>query len=66
MLSEKLGPDWRQQLLPWSEQPALAALPLGSYATAADGSQRQDVQQRLAACQVALLGPDPLWDSLAP
>lgn len=66
VLSEKLGPDWRQQLLPWSEQPALAALPLGSYATAADGSQRQDVQQRLAACQVALLGPDPLWDSLAP
>ena len=64
VLSEKLGPDWKQKLVPWSEQPALAGLELGSYATAADGSQRQDIQQLLAEYRVAVLAQDPLWESL--
>lgn len=66
VLSEKLGQDWRQKLIPWSEQPALAGLELGSYATAADGSQRQDIQQLLAKFQVAVLAQDPLWTGLNP
>lgn len=64
VLSEKLGPDWKQKLVPWSEQSALAGLELGSYATAADGSQRQDIQQLLAEYRVAVLAQDPLWESL--
>ena len=57
-LSENLGDDWRADLLPWTEQPALAGLDLGSYATTADGTQRQEVQQRMAAYQVAVFDPD--------
>ena len=47
-LSEKLGTDWQTKLIPWSDLPALSALELGSYATAADGSQTVDVQSRFA------------------
>lgn len=66
-LSEKLGADWKSRLIPWSQQPTLSALDLGSYDTAADGSQSVDVQSRLAGCSVAVLDEtDDLWRALVP
>ena len=64
-LSEKLGADWQTKLIPWSSQPALSELELGSYNTAADGSQRIDVQSRFAGYSVAVFEPsDTLWQAL--
>jgi hypothetical protein len=64
-LSEKLGADWQTKLIPWSDLPALSALELGSYATAADGSQTVDVQSRFAGYSVAVFDfSDELWQAL--
>ena len=64
-LSEKLGADWQAKLIPWSSQPTLSGLELGSYNTAADGSQRIDVQSRFAGYSVAVFEPsDALWQAL--
>ena len=64
-LSEKLGADWQTKLMPWSDLPALSALELGSYATAADGSQTVDVQSRFAGYSVAVFdASDALWQAL--
>lgn len=64
-LSEKLGTDWQTKLIPWSDLPALSALELGSYATAADGSQTVDVQSRFAGYSVAVFdASDALWQAL--
>lgn len=64
-LSEKLGADWQTKLIPWRSQPALSALELGSYATAADGSQTVDVQSRFAGYSVAVFDfSDELWQAL--
>ena len=64
-LSEKLGADWQTKLIPWSDLPALSALELGSYATAADGSQTVDVQRRFAGYSVAVFDfSDELWQAL--
>ena len=64
-LSEKLGADWQTKLIPWSDLPALSALELGSYATAADGSQTVDVQSRFAGYSVAVFdASDALWQAL--
>ena len=66
-LSEKLGEDWESKLIPWSQQPTLSALDLGSYNTAADGSQTVDIQSRFAGYRVAVLdASDPLWLALNP
>ena len=64
-LSEKLGADWQIKLIPWSSQPALSELELGSYNTAADGSQTVDVQSRFAGYSVAVFDfSDALWQAL--
>mgnify|MGYP000005925244 FL=1 len=64
-LSEKLGADWQTKLMPWSDLPALSALELGSYNTAADGSQTVDVQRRFARYSVAVFdASDALWQAL--
>ena len=64
-LSEKLGADWQTKLMPWSDLPALSALELGSYVTAADGSQTVDVQRRFAGYSVAVFdASDALWQAL--
>ncbi len=64
-LSEKLGTDWQTKLIPWSSQPALSGLELGSYNTAADGSQTVDVQSRFAGYRIAVFDPsDALWQAL--
>ena len=64
-LSEKLGADWQTKLMPWSDLPALSALELGSYNTAADGSQTVDVQRRFAGYSVAVFDfSDELWQAL--
>ena len=64
-LSEKLGADWQTKLIPWSDLPALSALELGSYNTAADGSQTVDVQRRFAGYSVAVFdASDALWQAL--
>ena len=64
-LSEKLGSDWQTKLMPWSDLPALSALELGSYNTAADGSQTVDVQSRFAGYSVAVFDfSDELWQAL--
>ena len=66
-LSEKLGENWEAKLIPWSQQPTLSALDLGSYNTAADGSQTVDIQSRFAGYRVAVLdASDPLWLALNP
>ena len=66
-LREKLGENWKTQLILWSQQPTLSKLDLGSYNTAADGSQRIDVQSRFAGCSVAVFDPsDALWQALNP
>lgn len=65
VLSEKLGTDWQTKLIPWSSQPALSGLELGSYATTADGSQTVDVQSRFAEYSVAVFdSSDGLWQAL--
>ena len=65
-LREKLGENWKTQLILWSQQPTLSKLDLGSYNTAADGSQRIDVQSRFAGCSVAVFDPsDALWQALS-
>ncbi|MBS6699637.1 MAG: hypothetical protein KH269_11325 [Faecalibacterium prausnitzii] len=64
-LSEKLGTDWQTKLMPWSDLPALSALELGSYNTAADGSKTVDVQSRFAGYSVAVFdASDALWQAL--
>ena len=66
-LSEKLGTDWQAKLIPWSQQPTLSSLDLGSYDTAADGSQSIDVQSRFAGYSVAVFDfSDALWQALEP
>lgn len=66
-LSEKLGEHWQAQLIPWSQQPTLSKLDLGSYATTADGGQTVSVQSRLAGCSIAVLdASDGLWRALNP
>lgn len=65
-LSEKLGSDWTEKLIPW-QQSTLAAMDLGSYDTTADGSQSVAVQSRLADCKIAVFDTtDPLWVALNP
>ena len=65
-LSEKLGSDWAEKLIPW-QQSTLAAMDLGSYDTTADGSQSVAVQSRLADCKIAVFDTtDPLWVALNP
>ena len=64
-LSEKLGKNWKSQLIPWSQQQTLSNLDLGSYNTAADGSQSVNVQSRFAGYGVAVFDPsDGLWQAL--
>ncbi len=64
-LSEKLGDDWQSRLIPWSSQPTLSGLDLGSYSTTADGTQTVDVQSRFADYQVAVFDiTDGLWKAL--
>ena len=64
-LSEKLGDDWRSQLIMWCNQPTLSSLELGSYNTTADGSQSVDIQARFAQYSVAVFDTsDALWQSL--
>ena len=64
-LSEKLGADWQTKFIPWSDLPALSALELGSYNTAADGSQTVDIQSRFAGYSVAVFdASDALWQAL--
>ena len=65
-LSENLGADWAGQLIDWSDQPVLSSLDLGSYNTAADGSQSVTVQSCFARCKIAVLDPaDGLWHALS-
>lgn len=65
-LSEKLGENWQDKLIAWSDQSTLAALDLGSYATSTDGTQTQDVQQRMANYYVAVFDENSsLWQNLA-
>ena len=64
-LSEKLGKNWKTQLILWSQQTALSGLDLGSYDTAADGSGSVDVQSRFAGYSIAVFDPsDGLWQAL--
>ena len=64
-LSEKLGAEWQTKLMPWSDLPALSGLELGSYNTAADGSQTVDIQSRFAGYSVAVFdASDALWQAL--
>mgnify|MGYP000804609907 CR=1 FL=1 len=64
-LSEKLGADWQAKLIPGTSQPALSGLELGSYNTAADGSQTVDIQSRFAGYSVAVFdASDALWQAL--
>ena len=64
-LSEKLGADWQAKLIPWSQQPTLSNLDLGSYDTAADGSGSVDIQGRFAKYYVAVFDTsDGLWQAL--
>ena len=64
-LSEKLGAEWQTKLIPWHSQPALSGLELGSYNTAADGSQTVDIQSRFAGYSVAVFdASDALWQAL--
>lgn len=64
-LSEKLGENWQAQLIPWNQQPTLSKLDLGSYDTAADGSQSVDIQSRFAGYRIAVFdASDGLWKAL--
>lgn len=64
-LSEILGEDWESALIRWDSQPTLAQLALGSYATAADGSTREAVQQVLAEYRVAVFDEScTLWKNI--
>ena len=64
-LSEKLGAEWQTKLIPWRSQPALSGLELGSYNTAADGSQTVDIQSRFAGYSVVVFDvSDALWQAL--
>ena len=64
-LSEKLGAEWQTKLIPWRSQPAPSGLELGSYNTAADGSQTVDIQSRFAGYSVAVFdASDALWQAL--
>ena len=64
-LSENLGENWKTQLILWSQQSTLSNLDLGSYNTAADGSQTVDVQRRFAGYSVAVFdASDALWQAL--
>ena len=64
-LSEQLGSDWQQKLIPWSEQPALASLELGSYDTTADGTGSVTVQSHFQNCEIAVFDEScTLWQKL--
>ena len=64
-LSETLGADWQAKLIPWSQQPVLSSLALGSYATTADGSGAVDIQSRFAGYNIAVFdASDALWQAL--
>ena len=64
-LSETLGADWQAKLIPWSQQPVLSSLALGSYATTADGSGAVDIQSRFAGYSIAVFdASDALWQAL--
>ena len=64
-LSENLGADWENKLIPWTAQPTLSGLDLGSYATTADGTGTVSVQSRFADCSIAVFDPsDALWQAL--
>ena len=64
-LSEKLGENWQAQLILWSQQSTLSNLDLGSYNTAADGSQSVDIQSRFAGYRIAVFDTsDGLWKAL--
>ena len=53
------------QLILWSQQSTLSNLDLGSYNTAADGSQTVDIQSRFAGYSVAVFdASDALWQAL--
>ena len=57
--------EWQTKLIPWRSQPALSGLELGSYNTAADGSQTVDIQSRFAGYSVAVFdASDALWQAL--
>ena len=63
--SEKLARNGRPKLDPVAQQPALSGLELGSYNTAADGSQTVDIQSRFAGYSVAVFdASDALWQAL--
>lgn len=65
-LSEKLGTDWQTRLIPWSQQPTLSNLDLGSYNITADGSGTVDIQSRFAGYSVAVFdASDGLWEALS-
>lgn len=64
-LRENLGENWKTQLIIWNQQPTLSNLGLGSYNTAANGSQSIDVQSRFAGYSIAVFDPsDALWQAL--
>lgn len=64
-LSETLGENWEDQLVSWTDVPALADADLGSYDTSADGSTSQSVQDLFAGYKIAVLDDsDGLWDLL--
>ena len=64
-LREKLGENWKTQLILWSQQSTLSNLDLGSYNTAADGSQSVDIQSRFAGYRIAVFDTsDGLWKAL--
>ena len=64
-LSENLGADWENKLIPWTAQPTLSGLDLGSYPTTADGTGTVSVQSRFADCSIAVFDPsDALWQAL--
>ena len=64
-LSEKLGENWKTQLILWSQQSTLSNLDLGSYDTSVDGSQSVDIQSRFAGYRIAVFDTsDGLWKAL--
>ena len=51
--------------MPWSEQPALASLELGSYDTTTDGTGSVTVQSRFQNCEIAVFDEScTLWQTL--
>ena len=61
----KAGRGMADKAYPVAQQPALSGLELGSYNTAADGSQTVDIQSRFAGYSVAVFdASDALWQAL--